>query len=196
MKRKPWQERYQQERVWSADPNPWLVELVGGIEPGTSCDVGCGEGTDAVWLAERGWQVSALDFAPAALERGRQAAQHRGVADLIQWHEVDLAKWEPPTQKYDLVSVQFFHAEPAIRELVHRKAWQATRGTLLIAGHDISNATEGHRGPPAPVLYSAENVLSCIEDPAAIVQLSERRARYAEDPERVMWDCVIQLQRS
>src|SRR5690349_24226678 len=63
-----WDERYRSaDRIWSGNPNPHLVTTVTGLPPGTALDVGCGEGADAVWLAEQGWQVTALDVSAVAL---------------------------------------------------------------------------------------------------------------------------------
>src|SRR4051794_928957 len=74
-----WEERYRSsDQIWSGNPNPRLVEHVAELTPGTALDVGCGEGADAIWLAARGWQVTALDVSTVALARGARAAADAG----------------------------------------------------------------------------------------------------------------------
>ena len=83
-----WDERYRsKEQVWSGNPNPHLVEQIADIAPGTALDVGCGEGADAIWLAARGWQVTAADVSQVALDRGARFAAEAGsdVAARITW---------------------------------------------------------------------------------------------------------------
>jgi len=104
-----WDERYI-EQVWSGEPNHALLVEAADLAPGRAVDVACGEGADAVWLAEQGWQVTAVDLASAAVERGRAAAQRAGVP--VEWVVAPLAEagLEPGT--YDLVSC-FYPALPS-----------------------------------------------------------------------------------
>jgi 2-polyprenyl-3-methyl-5-hydroxy-6-metoxy-1,4-benzoquinol methylase len=75
-----WDERYSEHaQMWSGRPNGTLLVEVVALTPGTALDVGCGEGGDAVWLAEHGWRVTGLDVSQAALTRAQTAARARGV---------------------------------------------------------------------------------------------------------------------
>ncbi|WP_338037967.1 class I SAM-dependent methyltransferase [Nocardiopsis halophila] len=68
-----WDDRYSsEERLFSGNPNGVLVAEVEGLAPGRALDLGCGEGADAVWLAERGWHVAAVDISQVALDRRRR----------------------------------------------------------------------------------------------------------------------------
>src|SRR4051812_10422059 len=80
-----WDARYRErdEAVWSGRPNGRLVADVAGLQPGRALDVGCGEGADAVWLAQRGWAVTAIDISDVAIGRARQAAERAGVT--VEW---------------------------------------------------------------------------------------------------------------
>lgn len=160
-----WDERYSSaERVWSGEPNPWLVEVASGMVPGTALDLGCGEGADAMWLSRAGWQVTGVDFSAEALRRAAAAA---GSAE-VDWVQADLSEWQPDRQ-YDLVSVQFFHGDPDVRVRVHQEAWRATAGTLVVVGHD-----DTHPGrPPAEVRYGTADILAALQlepgDPSVVV---------------------------
>ena len=199
MTQQMWESRYSQpDRVWSDNPNTWLMEVAKRMAPGTAADVGCGEGADAVWLAQQGWTVTALDFAESAVRTGAEAAESAGVGDSVAWIAEDLTEWEPGPRSYDLVSVQFFHGDPAVRQSVHRAAWRATTGTLIVVGHDPSNVTEGHGGPPdESVLYTAEEVVDSLrlEPGHQGIVVAERRARYQDDPQKVMWDSLVVVSR-
>jgi SAM-dependent methyltransferase len=175
----PWEERYGgPTAVWSGRPNHWLVAEAGGLRPGTALDAGSGEGGDALWLASRGWQVTAVDFAATALERGARAAAAAGLAARIDWVHADLTSWTPP-ERYDLVSAQFFHLPPPERTAVFGTlaAAVAPGGTLLLVGHDVSDLeSEAHR-PHAPERFFTAAEVATSLDPAEweVVTAATRR---------------------
>lgn len=194
MQQEQWESRYREQQVWSRDPNPWLLEVAAALTPGAALDVGCGEGADALWLAEHGWTVTALDFAPSALRLGRQRAEDLGGRRIIKKKKADIRTWRTK-QRFDLVSVHFLHGPQPERTAALRRAWELTSGSLLVVGHDTTNATQGHGGPPAPVLYTAQDVLADLDVSGTQVRIAERRSRFTDDPDRIMWDCVVLLQR-
>ncbi len=116
-----WDDRYRSaDRLWSGQPNPQLVAQTSDLAPGEALDVGCGEGADAIWLASRGWTVTAVDVSTVALERaaGHAAALGSGIAERISWRHEDLLTWDPRPQQFDLVSAQFMHLpSPGRRDL-------------------------------------------------------------------------------
>jgi SAM-dependent methyltransferase len=131
-----WDHRYcGDEQVWSGNPNVALVAEVTGLTPGAALDVGCGEGADAVWLAERGWRVTGLDVSGVALDRARRAGESRGVD--INWMLTGLLEAELAPAGFDLVSAFY----PALRKteegLAERRlmASVAPGGTLLVVHH-------------------------------------------------------------
>ncbi|GAA4485234.1 class I SAM-dependent methyltransferase [Actinoallomurus oryzae] len=138
MSAEEWDARYREsERLWSGKPNDVLVREVSDLPPGRVLDLGCGEGGDAVWLARRGWHVTAVDISRVALERAARHAVEAGVAERIdfQWH--DLAK-SFPAGEFDLVSAHFLHSPGDMpREEILRTAASAVvrGGVLLIVGH-------------------------------------------------------------
>ncbi|MFE0689371.1 class I SAM-dependent methyltransferase [Streptomyces xiamenensis] len=161
-----WDDRYREnERIWSGEPNVALVREVSGLTPGTALDLGCGEGGDAVWLADRGWRVTATDISGVALERAAAHAAGRGVADRIDWQRHDLGE-SFPEGTFDLVSAHFLHSTVDLpRERILRRAATAVApgGTLLIVGHagwprghEPEDHPEVHFPTPAEVIASLE----------------------------------------
>jgi len=174
-----WEERYRTApAVWSGEPNRQLVAETADLPPGTALDVGSGEGADAVWLAGRGWRVTAVDFARTALERGARAAAAAGVADRIEWVQADLRSWTPP-ERYDLVSAQFFHLAPPERAVVFAglAAAVAPGGRLLLVGHDVSDLESGAHRPHAPERFFTAGEVAASLDPAEweVVTVATRR---------------------
>ena len=132
-----WDEKYRSRaRIWSGEPNPQLIAEAAPLPPGTALDLGCGEGADAIWLASRGWKVTAVDVSAVALERAEAHAQERGQGGNIKWVRQDLATWVPG-ELFDLVTAQFLHSTvmPWQQALQLAAAAVRTGGTLLIVGH-------------------------------------------------------------
>lgn len=133
-----WEEHYaERRRVWSGRANVRLVEVASPLPPGTALDLGCGEGGDAIWLAERGWRVVAVDISDAALARAAEDAEQRGVRDRIDFQQHDLSATFPQGE-FDLVSAQFLHSMlPLDRTAIFAKAAAAVRpgGVMLIVDH-------------------------------------------------------------
>lgn len=123
--------------VWSGRVNVQLAAIAGDLAAGRALDLGCGEGADAIWLAEHGWQVVAVDVSANALERARATAQQRQVAGRIRFERHDLSA-SFPAGRFDLVSAQFLHSPVALdRAAVLRRAADAVAvgGRLLIVDH-------------------------------------------------------------
>lgn len=142
-----WDERYSDsDRVWSGDPNGSLVAEVSGMTPGTVLDVGCGEGADAVWLAQQGWQVTALDVSAVGLDRGRAAAAAAGVD--VTWLQSGLLEADLPETGFDLVSAQYAAVQRSPGNDAERALMAAVApgGTLLFVHHSTfgSQGDEPH----------------------------------------------------
>lgn len=145
-----WDERYMSaDRLFSETPHRLLVELVSELEPGRGLDVGAGEGRNALWLAERGWDVTAVDFSRVALERARQSAARRGLA--VDWVLGDVHT-SLPEGPFELVLVANVHPDEESRRALFRavSARLAAGGRLLVVGRDLADLGTGHGGPPDP----------------------------------------------
>jgi SAM-dependent methyltransferase len=165
MERADWDRRYRgTELVWTAQPNRFVVEELGELPPGRALDLGSGEGRNAVWLAEGGWQVTAVDFSSVALDKARRLAQARGVT--VDWVLADLYGYRPEPGAYHLVLVAYLHLSPLERVAVLAGAVGALApgGTLLVIGHDLANLTQGVGGPQDPaVLYTPEAIVAELD---------------------------------
>ncbi len=182
-----WEQLYRsRDTLWSGNPNPQLVREASDLTPGTALDVGCGEGADAIWLAERGWQVTALDFSTVALERGATEAVARGdtVARRIDWCHTDLTTWAPAKALYDLISSQFLHLPQEPREALFRRlaASVAPGGTLLIVGHHPSDLQTIPRPLPPEIFFTAADVAALLDPHGWEIVVAAARARPATDP--------------
>ena len=184
-----WDERYRSSgALWSGAPNPQLATEAAGLVPGAALDAGCGEGADAIWLAGRGWQVTAVDISAVALSRAaaRAAEAGAGTAQRITWLHEDLTGWAPPASRYDLVSAQFMQLPPGSREVMFGRlaAAVAPGGSLLIVGHHPSDLQTTARRPPAPELfYTADDIAVALEPQAWDIVVSAARERPAADPD-------------
>jgi SAM-dependent methyltransferase len=161
-----WDARYASEdRIWSGNANDVLVREVSDMTPGTVLDLGCGEGADAVWLALRGWRVTATDISQVALDRAERHALEEGVADRIDWQQHDLGVSFPPGE-FDLVSAHFLHSRGDMpRERILRTAARAVApgGVLLVVGHAGFPSREPD---PTDVLFpTPDEVLASLELP-------------------------------
>jgi SAM-dependent methyltransferase len=149
-----WDDRYRSSgRLWSGRPNAQLVAQTADLPPSDALDAGCGEGGDAIWLAGRGWTVTAVDVSAVALERAAARAADAGpqTAGRISWQREDLLTWGPGPGRFDLVTAQFIHLPQGYLESLHRRLAAAVRpgGTFLVVGHhpDDLHANVGRTGP-------------------------------------------------
>jgi thioredoxin reductase/SAM-dependent methyltransferase len=195
-----WEEQYRSRPVlWSGRPNAPLVAHAADLVAGSALDVGCGEGADAIWLATRGWQVTAVDFSATALERaaGHAAAAGSDVAARVDWRHADVTAGIPDEVTYDLVSSHFLHLPgDRRRELFARLATAvAPGGTLLLVGHDNSDLETAARRPRLPDLFfTAEEVASSL-DPGdwdvLVAEASPRPAQAHEGEVETVHDAVL-----
>lgn len=159
--RETWDEHYgAKPQVWSGRVNSELAVIAGQLPPGRVLDLGCGEGADAVWLAEHGWTVVATDISAVAVDRARAAAQDRGVGARIEFVCNDLEA-ALPDGPFDLVSAQFLHSTVALdRAAILRAAAAvvAPGGALVVVDHGAAPpwATRLHHHE----FPSAEDVLA------------------------------------
>jgi SAM-dependent methyltransferase len=197
-----WEEHYgERDRVWSGRVNARLAEVVSTLQPGRALDLGCGEGGDACWLAERGWTVAAVDISDTALQRAAADADTRGLGDRIEFAQHDLSD-SFPDGTFDLISAQFLHSTiPLDRPRILKNAADAVRpnGLLLIVDHAgpppwASKLAHHHEFPSAEeVVVSLE--LDDGEWERVRMAAVERQATGPDGQQRMLVDNVIVLRR-
>lgn len=160
-----WDDRYAQAvaagtAIWSREPNAWIARVTGSLSPGTAIDLAAGEGRNALWLASRGWTVTAVDFSATGLSIGRTRAAESGLE--LSWVTADATIWVSPTP-VDLVVIAYLQLPAAelSSAISNAIASLAVGGTLALIGHDGENLEHGVGGPKdAAVLHDLEVVRS------------------------------------
>lgn len=140
-------------------PNPYLARETADLTPGTALDAGCGAGSEAIWLASAGWQVTAADISSEALARAKGRATTSDLADRIRWVEADLSTWHPEHQ-FDLVMSHYAHpAMPQLDFYARIAEWVKPGGTLLLVGHLHTPSETGHdHHPPEEASVTAASI--------------------------------------
>lgn len=186
----------EREARWSGNANPQLENEAGRLAPGRALEIGAGEGADAIWLADHGWDVTALDISQVALDRARG---HAGDRD-ITWLQADLLEWTPPAEGYDLVTAHYFHLREPDRTKALRNLASAVAvgGTFLFVGHAPGHMKDS--GPHAELLQSPEEVLATIaaaDDKWETVAIETRTRPAVDHPsgETELTDAVVVLRR-
>lgn len=191
MDRQAWDERYgERELVWSAEPNQFLPPAVEGMPPGRALDLAAGEGRNSIWLASRGWEVTAVDFSTVAISKGRQIAENQGIA--VEWVVADVLEYEPEPV-FDLALIFYVHLlDPGMRRLfeVARSALKPG-GRLIGLGHHLRNLDGGYGGPQFPdVLWTEERIRPLIEG-MEITEFGERLRPVIAKPGEVVPDGTV-----
>jgi thioredoxin reductase/SAM-dependent methyltransferase len=179
-----WDHRYEGDQMWSGNPNGTLVNEISALAPGRALDVGAGEGGDALWLAARGWIVTASDISQRALDRVSAEAGRRGLR--VEYHRTDAnARDAFGTAAFDLVSAHYasIPRTPDDRGVHNLLNAVAPGGTLLIVSHDLE--------PMRPTLAGGAAGApdhSRAFDPDAYVRVDDFAAALAASP---AWDIEL-----
>lgn len=187
-----WDERYREARssgsgsgsdagLWATQPHARLQQIAGQLNPGTALDLASGDGRNAIWLARRGWQVTAVDFSAEGLDIARSRAEAEGVS--IEWQLGDAKNWEPK-HTFDLITITYLHLDEAANAAVIRRAsqWLSDGGTLLVIGHDKENLTHGTGGPQdEAILHSPEQLRAAT--PLKVLAAEQLVRNTSTDPE-------------
>lgn len=196
MKRDDWDRKYaEKEQLWAVTPNRTFAGEAADLPPKRGLDLACGEGRHAIWLAERGWRVTAVDFSDVAIGKARVRAAREGVE--VDFRTVDLLEFEPEEHVFDLVLVLFLQLPADERRLVLGRAARALApgGTFLLVGHDLANLAEGAGGPSDPaVLYTPEDVVA--ELPGLAIEKAERVLRDVAGADRPAIDALVRARKT
>ena len=198
-----WDARYAtDELIWTPEPNCWLVETFADSPPGLALDLGAGEGRNALWLARRGWDVTAVDFSAEAIRKGRAVQEAHAPETLgrVSWVHDDLLSYVPAPRSAAAVVVMYIHLpRPARRALVRAAAGALAKGgVLLVVGHDATNPAKGVGGlSDLTVLFTAGGVVADLAGLDGLqVRRAERRGRPVGSEGRVALDAVVEVVRT
>jgi thioredoxin reductase/SAM-dependent methyltransferase len=180
-----WDHRYGVNPIWSGNPNGTLVDEISGVVPGRALDIGAGEGGDAIWLAQRGWTVTAIDISQRALDRVDGEAKRRRLR--VECHHTDANALDAfETKAFDLVSAQYasIPRTPEHRGVCNLLNAVAPGGTLLVVSHDLEPMrapidTPTHSRPFDPDAYvHADDFAAALADSSAWdIEVCEKRSR-------------------
>lgn len=193
-----WDKRYSgTELLWSAEPNVFVARELASPPPGRALDLGAGEGRNSIWLASRGWTVTAVDFSKVALDRGAALAARAGVnagVGSVEWVHADLRRYEPEKASYDLVLVVYLQlAQQDVHHvLAAARSAVAPGGTVFVVGHDRTNITDGYGGPQDPErLYTPESITAGLAGLAIIAAERVNRVVATPEGERTAIDTMV-----
>jgi len=181
-----WVKKYDTDNyVYTTDVNQFVVELCGGLEPGKAIDVAGGEGRNAVWLAEQGWTVEVIDFAPNALAKARKLAEERGVAEHVLTTEASALEFEAQLAPVDLALVAYLHIYSHQFAQAMAKTVAAIRpgGHLMGVWHALENLQFNSHGPQNPDSLPSVESLSklCTELGLEVLTLENRDGKVRTD---------------
>ncbi len=188
--RPAWEDRYgARDAIWSGRVNPQLETEAADLEPRRALDVGSGEGADAIWLAERGWSVTGIDFSTVALERAASHAAAAGVDERTEWRHLDVRAFDPESdgmdERWDLVTSQFMHLpDGGMVDLTRRLAGAvALGGTLLVVGHHPDDLSTGLRHGRHDFMFTPQDLVSALDPQTWDVEVVEVRQRELTGPD-------------
>jgi SAM-dependent methyltransferase len=179
-----WDERYStSDLIWTAQPNVFLVRETADLSPGTVLDLACGEGRNAVWLAEHGWDATGVDYSSVGLKKAAALAEQREVDVAFERH--DATTWMPE-RSFDLVAVLYLQLPPLERREAIGRALGAMPhgGSLLVVAHDRDNLEHGIGGPRSPeVVYSVDEVVEQASAAGFEIVTAEQARRMVTTPD-------------
>ncbi|MDN3241448.1 class I SAM-dependent methyltransferase [Glycomyces tritici] len=190
------------ERHWAqrhgageSAPHPHLARETAGLEPGTALDAGCGTGTEALWLAAHGWQVTGADIAAHALRLAAERAATLPNPGGVRWVEADLTTWEPG-RGFDLVTTAYAHSAMPHPDFYRRLAtWVAPGGTLLIVAHLHTAHAHGDH-PPTEAAVTLADITASVAP--LRIETAEEHTRTVNGPGgrgHVLRDAVVRATR-
>jgi SAM-dependent methyltransferase len=193
-----WDERYgATPSLWGAEPNRWVAVELAELAPAIAVDLACGEGRNAVWLAQRGWRVYGVDFSGVGLAKAAELERRVLDSPRVTWVEADVTTYAPP-EPVDLALLCYLQVPESARRAAVRTAAGslAPGGTLLVIAHDSRNLTDGTGGPQDPgVLYTAADVAADLAGTGLRVEKALEVLRPVEGTERPAIDALLRAVR-
>ena len=189
-----WDERYAgSDYVWTVRVNQFVERHLADLAAGAAIDLGAGEGRNAVWLAQRGWRVTAVDFSQTGLDKGRRLAADHDVTSAIDFVRADATTWQA-SEPVDLVVLSYLQLPIADQRtaLGHAAGWVAPGGAVFVIAHDRTNVENGYGGPPSEeVCYDLDRTVAALDGLEMVTaEVAERHVDTA-DGERIALDTLV-----
>ncbi len=169
-----WRERQAMAATaWDLTPDELVVTACRHLRPGNALDLGAREGSNSLWLAGRGWRVTAVE--PASVSVGRLQGRSALLSHPVDAIATDTVAYRPAPGAFDLILLSYLAlAEGQLRRLLANAVpGLAGGGLVLVVGHDLSNLEGGWGGPRDPDLLTTHDHLA---DLLAALGLHVRRA--------------------
>lgn len=149
-----WDNRYQsQEFPRSETPAAILSDVIAVAPDGRALDIATGTGRHAIFLAEHGYVVDAIDFSRVALKQATMTARERGVS--VNWIQADLTDFTFPTEHYALITVIGYKD----LDLLSTLADALVPGGVLVYEHHLGPAAPATSGPSTDTYRFRQNEL-------------------------------------
>ena len=184
-----WERRWTQvvrehpDKIMGRRASSHLLSETADLHPGRALDAGCGHGAEALWLASRGWRVTAVDYSVTALDLARSRAKAIGadIAERIEWTRATSRPGRRRRARYDLVMSLYVHVDGSVGEMVRRLgAGVAPGGTLLLVGHRPIDPATGAPTPAAgQVQVSVDAAVDALDPRDWRIVVAEERPRDA-----------------
>jgi SAM-dependent methyltransferase len=190
-----WNERYAgREYIWNVEPNRFVERHLAQLPPGTAVDLAAGEGRNTAWLASKGWQVTAVDFSQAGLDKAARLVADGGDSERVQLVNADALTWHPD-EPVDLVVIAYLQLPPDEQRIAleHAATWLRPGGRVLVVAHDRSNVAHGHGGPPDPDrCYDLDDTVAALSGlEIELAEVAERPVETDEGPRTALDTLVI-----
>lgn len=159
-----WNERYADtEFVYGTEPNQFFTEQLELLEPGHIVLPADGEGRNAVYAAQTGWNVKAVDYSEAAREKALKLAQKNKVA--ISYDLSDLAEYNFGENKYDAAAFIYVHLPRSIIKEVYANVIKSLKpgAKVIIEVYSAKQLGRDSGGPKDErVLYTEEKLRALL----------------------------------
>jgi SAM-dependent methyltransferase len=195
-----WDERYRSDpNPWGLEPNRFVRLQCERLAVGQALDLACGEGRNALWLAQLGWRVTAVDFSAVAIGRAKErtARQFPSLGRRMVWRVEDVTRLQLKPGTIDLALASYVQLPPAERDAMLVAAAQALRpeGHLVVVAHDKRNLTEGVSGPQdVDLLYDPAQVRDLLSQTCGLT-VEVARTMERPTPNGTALDTVVRARR-
>lgn len=148
--RERWDRRHR-EGVLDFEPNRFLRENIGLLPPGDALDLACGNGRNSLFLAERGYRVTAVDISPEGISQCIRRARGRGLK--VNAVVADLERFAIPEGRFDLIVDLYYLQRSLIPQI---KTGLRPGGMVLFETFTVDQAGIGHPSNPDYLLKHNE----------------------------------------